>query len=201
MENNKNDNKVVSGLTFQKKDIIKIKLKSTYIDNNMKENIKKIFDYPISSFLNGEGRWTFNDTDQIVKKYKPNKKFIGQLRFESYFHNEVYKCHNNGEECHSIGDIKYKPDITPTELLNINKWEKIYFYQEGINDEQEWIIIFKTVDGFYVYFIAGCDYTGFDCQGTGDISFSDNKKNFWKANNMQSTSMSSIAITQTPSSW
>jgi hypothetical protein len=45
---------------------------------------------------------------------------------------------------------------------------RVYWYQEGQNDEEEWIFIAKIKYGNkfkYIYYEAWCDYTGFDCQG------------------------------------
>ena len=46
--------------------------------------------------------------------------------------------------------------------------KKVYWYDKGINDKKPWHVICKIrpkCHTFYVYYLAGCDYTGFDCQG------------------------------------
>ncbi len=40
-----------------------------------------------------------------------------------------------------------------------------YWIQEGENDGDDWICLCKLDNGYYVYYSANCDYTGFDCQG------------------------------------
>lgn len=45
---------------------------------------------------------------------------------------------------------------------------KVYWYQEGINDEQPWYFIGKIKCNNkykYIFYIGECDYTGFECQG------------------------------------
>lgn len=43
--------------------------------------------------------------------------------------------------------------------------EAVYYYEIGWNDGDDWRLIGVLDDGTYFYFEAGCDYTGFDCQG------------------------------------
>ena len=67
-----------------------------------------------------------------------------------------------------------------TENINLKKIKfpkhivKVYWYQPGTNDETDWEFIGKikytsanpSLPTYkYVYYTAGCDYTGFDCQG------------------------------------
>ena len=45
---------------------------------------------------------------------------------------------------------------------------EVYWYKEGIPDEADWEFLGKIKYGKsfkYIYFVAWCDYTGFDCQG------------------------------------
>ena len=141
------------------------------------EKIHNNYDYPIQSFLKGDGQWTYTDVDSTYIN-------IDKHNYYDYLKPINYECHPDNNECH-VNDKhaphsdyeNYKP-IHPRNLLNIDSWDKIYYYQEGENEFQEWIIIFKSNDK-YVYFKASCDYTGFDCQGGGDISFSTNKNKFW----------------------
>jgi len=43
---------------------------------------------------------------------------------------------------------------------------KTYIWgQKGENDAEDWILLCKLTNGKYAYFIAWCDYTGFDCSG------------------------------------
>jgi hypothetical protein len=162
------------------KKVIHIKLKYT-LPNYDKIHIN--YNYPIKSFLNGDGYWTYTDVDK--RKYNQYKPIS-------------YICHNDGERCHTWTDYircecfdkadkcqvneneeYYKPTIKPKDLLNIDTWKKIYYYQEGENNWKEWIIACKNKDNVYVYFRASCDYTGFDCQGGGDVSYSKDRNTFW----------------------
>lgn len=40
--------------------------------------------------------------------------------------------------------------------------------EEGENDGAEWVCVCRCSDGTWIYFSAGCDYTGWDCQAGGD---------------------------------
>ena len=107
------------------------------------EKIHNNFDYPIQSFLEGYGQWTYTNMDY---------KYINIDRHDLYDYLEPisYRCHPDNNECHAY-DINmphidygnYKP-VSPHELLNIDSWNKIYYCQEGENDLQEWIVIFKN---------------------------------------------------------
>lgn len=45
--------------------------------------------------------------------------------------------------------------------------EKILAIEDGQNDGDPWIGLFKLRDGRYAFLSAGCDYTGWDCQAGG----------------------------------
>ena len=38
----------------------------------------------------------------------------------------------------------------------------------GCNDEADWLLVVRLNDGRFGYLHAGCDYTGWDCQASGD---------------------------------
>ena len=38
-------------------------------------------------------------------------------------------------------------------------------------DEAAWLAVVKMVDGRYAFIEASCDYTGWDCQASGSISY------------------------------
>ncbi len=166
-----------------------IKIKYIRVDHNKIENN---FNYPIGSFLSGNGSWTYNDVDSLlIHSYcaQPYILLPKHNKIQKYMYCNLklinYVCENNGKVCHTdknsndIINNDYKPTIAPKQLLNIKTWKKIYYYQEGQNDDAEWVIFCKTIDNVYIYLRASCDYTGFDCQGGGMISFSRNKKHIW----------------------
>jgi hypothetical protein len=45
---------------------------------------------------------------------------------------------------------------------------EIVAISDGTNDELNWIGIFKLNDGRFGFVRAGCDFTGWDCQASGD---------------------------------
>ena len=50
---------------------------------------------------------------------------------------------------------------------------EIIAYEEGQNDGDSWVGVFKLKDGRFGYVDAWCDYTGWDCQAGGDGEVSD----------------------------
>ena len=42
---------------------------------------------------------------------------------------------------------------------------------DGENDGAEWIAVFRLHDGRFAYLAAGCDYTGWGCQESGQTWF------------------------------
>ena len=72
--------------------------------------------------------------------------------------------------------------IPAHKVLDFNKLakSKVYYHQRGHNDAEAWCFIARMDDGMYVYFRASCDYTGFDCQGGGELMYThDNFNRFW----------------------
>lgn len=69
--------------------------------------------------------------------------------------------------------------ISEKDMLDCNQFEKIYYAKAGMNDEEDWTFLVKHKLGYYVYFVAGCDYTGFDCQGGGSITYGLDGKQMW----------------------
>lgn len=52
--------------------------------------------------------------------------------------------------------------------FNIEDVEEIIALEEGENDGDSWVGVFKLKNGYYGYVDAWCDYTGWDCQSGGD---------------------------------
>ena len=69
----------------------------------------------------------------------------------------------------TLFDNKLKSERIDLTKINFPKdIKKVYWYDKGINDVTPWQIICKLRSNrhtFYIYYLAGCDYTGFDCQG------------------------------------
>lgn len=47
----------------------------------------------------------------------------------------------------------------------------------GENDGPSWLMVGKLKDGRYFFLDAGCDYTGWDCQASGDAQVADTLEN------------------------
>lgn len=88
----------------------------------------------------------------------------------------------SGTGCWNYSAAMGEPDTTETnaEMMNYNHFEEVYHFQIGENDEDDWQFVVKHKNGYYVTFDACCDYTGFDCQGGGVITYSATWDNFWK---------------------
>jgi len=54
---------------------------------------------------------------------------------------------------------------------NIDQW---LWSSPGQNDENPWLLLCRLKTGVYAFYRAGCDYTGFDCQGRMDLTVSRN---------------------------
>ncbi len=57
-----------------------------------------------------------------------------------------------------------------------NNIVEYYWIKEGENDYEAWHCLCKLDTGYYAYYNASCDYTGFDCQGGMLLFISKNKE-------------------------
>lgn len=84
-------------------------------------------------------------------------------------------------------------DITDIELFKEfihSDYDELYYVQDGFPDGDNWYILAKT-QGYYIHFDAGCDFTGFDCQGGGTFAYSKDWKTLW---NMHTTNTFRMAV-------
>src|SRR6185369_14517011 len=51
--------------------------------------------------------------------------------------------------------------------------KSIVAIDDGENDERDWVGVFLMVDGKYLVVRAGCDYTGWGCQESGNSDVAD----------------------------
>ncbi len=65
--------------------------------------------------------------------------------------------------------------ITIKSCTSFSDFSEILYIQTGLNDERPWIYLVKHKDGYYVYFDAWCDYTGFSCRGYVGLTYSKNR--------------------------
>jgi hypothetical protein len=57
-------------------------------------------------------------------------------------------------------------DIDPLlQTFDPDEIAEVYYFRNGTNDEESWVVIGRLKNGLYFYFESSCDYTGFDCQG------------------------------------
>lgn len=90
-------------------------------------------------------------------------------------------------EADAKGGVKFGPvmgeekneTLSEKEMLDYKRFEKVFFFQQGENDGPPWIFLVKHLNGYYVYFSAWCDYTGFECQGGKTIEYSRSWQRMW----------------------
>ncbi len=58
-----------------------------------------------------------------------------------------------------IGEESCDPGSFPHNIV------EFYWIHEGAHDEEAWACLCKLDNGYYAFYLARCDYTGFDCQG------------------------------------
>jgi hypothetical protein len=57
--------------------------------------------------------------------------------------------------------------------FDFNEISEVLYADEGENDGESWVGVFKLNDGRFGYVDAWCDYTGWDCQANGDGAIRD----------------------------
>lgn len=60
--------------------------------------------------------------------------------------------------------VGYNGKIKPVSRKDV---KRIIAMEEGENNGETWVGVFKLKDGRYLFVEAGCDYTGWDCQAGG----------------------------------
>lgn len=85
---------------------------------------------------------------------------------------------------HVDGDWDFGPTLNEASagvdavktMLDPLHFQKVYHvdYKEG-----EWTFLVYNTNGYYVYFNASCDTTGFDCQGGGTVCYAQSWKNMY----------------------
>jgi len=64
-------------------------------------------------------------------------------------------------------------------MLDHAQFDRVYYAKPGIPDEENWTFLVKHKNGYYIFFDAGCDYTGFDCQGGGTVEYCLDGNKMW----------------------
>lgn len=65
-------------------------------------------------------------------------------------------------------------------VFTVQDVSEIIAIDEGENDEQDWIGLFRLKDGRYIFISAGCDFTGWDCQAGGNSMVSKNLRELFR---------------------
>lgn len=88
------------------------------------------------------------------------------LEIDGYDWGEVFGCcgepgHNNYEVAEPTEQRAGSKPFTRWDVL------RVVAKSEGQNDGPPWLIVFESVTGEFVFVMAGCDFTGWDCQSSG----------------------------------
>ncbi len=117
-----------------------------------------VFEYPMGEVNLVSGNWHYGPLPTI---------------------NNIQQSDNgNNEHPEDIADMTDMADMA--DILDCTKYERVYLFQEGCPDEEEWIFVVKHQNGNFVFFCAGCDNSGFGCQGGGTIYYDKDGKKMWK---------------------
>jgi hypothetical protein len=101
---------------------------------------------------------------------------------DDYDWGKVFECSGGeGSALDTNNDADVRP-AHPDEIVSLDSFgredvETIFGIYEGIADEKEWECCGQLKDGRFFFIIAGCDYTGWDCQSGGHTFVSMNKNN------------------------
>jgi hypothetical protein len=93
-------------------------------------------------------------------------KILFKIPLEAYLSNEgqwTFKC--NG--------------LLKSDALDFTKIKLVCHYKTEKNDDRNWILIGKRTDARFIIFKASSCYTGFDCDGIGEVNISSKWKHFW----------------------
>ena len=66
------------------------------------------------------------------------------------------------------GELQHDDFLTPITREDV---VELGAMSEGENDEQSWMCYGRVLDGRWFYLEAWCDYTGWDCQAGGSVTF------------------------------
>lgn len=72
-----------------------------------------------------------------------------------------------------LDEVKGDPGNFPDNIT------EFYWIHEGENDEDAWECLCKLDNGYYAFYSAWCDYTGFDCQGSMKLIIGKNLSNLF----------------------
>jgi hypothetical protein len=81
---------------------------------------------------------------------------------------------------YTVKDIR-RPIMTDIEEAEVGNFpsniQEHFWIRPGRNDGDSWMACGRLTNGNYFFFTGGCDYTGFDCQGSMSLWVSSSWKN------------------------
>lgn len=71
------------------------------------------------------------------------------------------------------GNVRWNPisEGLSRDAIGIDDVTEVIAMAEGENDGASWLMAGRVKDGRYFLLCAGCDYTGWDCQASGEVMF------------------------------
>jgi hypothetical protein len=96
-------------------------------------------------------------------------------------------CLHEGYDWKNYDDLKVPSVQDIMAMLWSFEFDEVYYFQEGANDMEEWML-FVRVGDLYIYYEAWCDLTGFECQGRQDVHYSKDLDTIWN-NGLRSESV------------
>lgn len=93
--------------------------------------------------------------------------------YGKYDHGDAYCHEKDGPE--ELQDYNWACAFEYSPLPR-TQVERVIAKEDGENDdEKDWIGLFHMKDGRYMFLKAGCDYTGWGCQASGEAVFFDSE--------------------------
>jgi hypothetical protein len=104
-----------------------------------------------------------DDVKSILEMFSYPFNFLkrGKRKYYDYILENIFKPIPGG-------DVVELENLTDFDT----KIEKIYCYQEGENDKEDWFLFAKLTNGIFIVYSATCDYSGFDCRGGMELQAS-----------------------------
>lgn len=102
-------------------------------------------------------------------KAAPQPQPTATKRHKGFTMLDMLDCYDWQEAFNAAsGPDPAKPgDSVGVQSFNVDDVASVVAYDEGVNDESNWLILGTLTDGRIFYLSAGCDYTGWDCQCWG----------------------------------
>ncbi len=120
-----------------------------------------------------------NDITKIIEAFLFIKAMSYKI-FEKQWNDYPFSYIGNPLQNYSLDEITQTIPFCKENLTcgafpeNITE---VFYFQNGEHDQEQWYLVAKLDNGVFAYYCAGCDYTGFDCQGSMRLTLADTLDN------------------------